>query len=127
MSTKLFTFASVIEGFGEVDAVPLLIRRICNQLLESYTVKTVPPIRIPRSKIIRQGELERAVRLAKINNSGGPVLVLFDADGDCPAELGPRLKSWARAITRSDDVSIVIAMHEFEVWLLAAAHSLSGK
>jgi hypothetical protein len=55
----------------------------------------------------------------------GPILVVLDADEDCPAVLGPSLKSRALAITH--DVSIVIPKYEFETWFLAAARSLRGK
>ena len=121
-------FGFVIEGKGEVGAIPLLIRRICNELFETFAVKTTPPVRITKSKLIREGELERAVRLAHLNNgSRGPVLVVLDADEDCPAILGPSLRLRALAIAQPQSLSIVIPKYEFETWFLAAAQSLSGK
>jgi hypothetical protein len=67
------------------------------------------------------------VRLAQLaNERQGPVIVLLDADDDCPAELGPALKSRALAVARDCGVSIVIPKFEFETWLLASAESLAG-
>src|SRR6267154_1410823 len=52
---------------------------------------------------MRLGELERAVRLARLNNhSRGPVVVLLDADEDCPAAPGSELKTRVSAV---DDLS----------------------
>ena len=128
MPDEVIHFGFVIEGKGEVEAIPLLIRRICYELYGFYGVRTARPIRITKSKLIREGELERAVRLALMNIRGrGPVLVMVDADEDCPAVLGPRLKARALAIARPQDISIVIPKFEFESWFLAAAQSLRGK
>jgi hypothetical protein len=124
MSPEAVRIDLVVEGQGEVQAVPLLVRRICHELLDRYGFETTPPVRRPRSSLPKAGELEKAVRLARLNTGGeGPVLVLLDADDDCPAELGPALRSRAGAT----DVAIVLANREFETWFLYAAESLRGK
>jgi hypothetical protein len=124
---KIVKFGFVIEGKGEVDAVPLLIRRICGESLGVFSVTTSRPVRIPRSKLVRSGELERAIQLAQATiGAEGPVLVLMDADEDAPCVLGPSLKSRALAVAHSHRVSIVIPKFEFETWFLAAAKSLGG-
>ena len=120
-------FGFVVEGKGEDQALPLLVRRICHDLLYVFTVSTTRPVRITKSKLVRPGELERAIRLARIaNGMDGPVLVVLDADDDCPAELGPSLKRRARAVAQDCGLSIVIPKYEFETWFLACAQSLSG-
>lgn len=128
MPGDIVHFGFVIEGQGEVAAIPLLIRRICNELFGIFTLRTSRPVRITKSKLVREGELERAIRLAHItNHAQGPVLVVLDADEDCPAILGPHLKSRGGAFASPHGVSIVIPKYEFETWFLAAAQSLSGK
>jgi hypothetical protein len=57
---------------------------------------------------------------------GGRVLVLLDADDDCPANLARFLLERARGHTDLD-VSVVLAKREFEAWFLAAAESLRGR
>jgi hypothetical protein len=121
-------FGLVVEGQGEVAAVPLLIRRICGELFGIFAVRVAHPVRITKSKILRPEELERAVQFALNRNDGlGPVIVLLDADDDCPAALGPALKDRAFPLAQARGVSIVVAKSEFEAWFLASAHSLSGR
>ena len=127
MQGKVVRFGLVVEGKGEDEALPLLIRRICNELFGVFAVATTRPVRTAKSKLVRPGELERAIRLAQFaNEMGGPVLVVLDADDDCPAELGPRLKLRALPIAQHCGVSIVIPKYEFETWFLTAAKSLGG-
>ncbi len=77
----------IVEGHGEVRAVPVLIRRVARTL--GVPVDIPHPIRIPGSKLAQQGELERAVELASRTIGGrGAILVLRDSDDDCPAEVG---------------------------------------
>ncbi len=128
MPDSVVHFGFVIEGKGEVEAIPLLVRRISRELFGAFGVQTTRPVRITKSSLVRPGELERAIRLAQINNRfQGPVLVVLDADDDCPAELGQTLKSRAMAVAQPGSVSIVIPKPEFETWFLAAAQSLAGK
>jgi hypothetical protein len=128
MPVDTVTFGFVVEGEGEVEATPLLVRRICGEIHENFAVKTTRPVRAPRSKLVRPGELERAIRLARNATSGrGPVLVLLDADDDLPCLLGPALKARADAVAPPDGVSIVVPKVEFEAWFLASIASLGGR
>jgi hypothetical protein len=87
------------------------------------------PIRIPRSRLLKPGELERAVDLAgRRVGDGGGLCILLDAEDDCPAELGPRLLKRVRSSCRPGiALSLVLAKREFESWFLAAARSLRGR
>jgi hypothetical protein len=118
--------ACIVEGYGDVKAVPILVRRIVREIDPTLTLKIPDPaIRVSRSSIVKPGELERFVQLAalKLELPGG-ILVLMDADQDCPAQLGPDLLARARAVRRDVPISVVLAKPEFETWFLAAATSL---
>ena len=54
----------IVEGHGEVASVPILIRRVAASRYPELTILIRPPIRIPRNRIVRLGELERVVELA---------------------------------------------------------------
>lgn len=121
------TISAVVEGHGEVDSVPIVVRRIGLALPIPVAVGTPRPVRVPRSKLVQDEQLERAVRLASLRVAEpGGVLIVIDADHDCPAELGPELLSRATAALPGTRVGVVIAKSEFEAWFLAAAESLAG-
>src|SRR5437667_10491663 len=111
--------ACVVEGHGEVQAVPILIRRVGAVIDPTLSIDGKSPLRVPRSTLIRDRELERAVELAARKTGGrGAVFILVDRDDDCPAELGPHLLERARK-TRSDlPIGVVLAKREFETWFL---------
>lgn len=121
------TIASIVEGDGEVPALPKVLHRIAEEL-GVFGLQTPMPMRVPRGKITIVGGIERAVSAVALRVPGpGGVLVVLDADDDCPADLGPRLLERARATRPDKRLAVVLANREFEAWFLAAAPSLAGR
>ena len=118
---------AIVEGDGEVEAVPLLIRRIASVVAPIFPPTVLSPIRVRRHRILKEGELERYVSLASARvEEGGRILILLDANGDCPASIGPAILERARAVGFDRPVEAVLAKCEYETWLLAAAESIAG-
>ena len=118
----------IVEGHGEVEAVPILIRRVAATLYPELLLIIPHPIRIPKDKVVKEDELERAVELAAWNIGGkGGIFILLDSDDDCPAQLGPALRRRALKARGDLPITVVLAKREFEAWFLAAAESLRGK
>jgi hypothetical protein len=117
----------VVEGHGEAQAVPVMVRRLLAR--QGITQLDIPPpLRLPKGKMLKQAELARAVELmARKTAPDGALLIVLDADADCPASLGPQLLAWATAARSDRLASVVVAKHEFEAWFLAAAESLRGQ
>jgi hypothetical protein len=116
----------IVEGFAEVESVPVLLRRLLERF-ENYHVQIARPFRVKRNKVMREGELERAVKHAVMDRkNAGAILVLLDADDDCPAEIGPLLLKRAEKVTGLP-VIVALAQKEFEGWLLGAKESIRGK
>lgn len=115
----------IVEGQGDSRAVPILVRRIAKRLFPHAAVKFPIVVRRPKTKLLQPNELERAVDFAarRVGNSGG-LLVLLDADDDCPAEKGPELWGRARMARRDLQMAVVLAKREFEAWFIASAESL---
>jgi hypothetical protein len=121
------TIASIVEGDGEVPALPKLLHRIAAEQGVPNPL-TPTPMRIPRGKITIAGGIERAVSAAALRVKGnGGVLVLIDADDDCPASYAPTLLARAQGARPDKRLSVVLANREFEAWFLAAAPSLAGQ
>ncbi len=118
----------IVEGHGEMEAVPVLLRRIAENLYPELEVRTPRPIRVSRDKVVKTGELERRVEFAARKISGqGAIFILLDSDDDCPAYLGPELRIRALQVRENLPITVVLAKHEFEAWFLAAAESLRGR
>lgn len=120
--------ATIVEGHGEVEAVPILLRRLAERLSPGFNVDVPRPIRIGRYKILKAGELERAVGLAaRRAGTDGCILILLDAEDDCPAKLGPELLQRARGEWADYNIRVVLAKAEYEAWFLASGDSIAGK
>lgn len=116
----------LVEGHGEHYAAPILVQRIAASL--GVIDVTCPVIRQPRTSILKPGELERhVILLANKVGEGGAVLVLIDADDDAACQLGPELLRRATTARPDRAIGVVLAVQEYEAWLLASASSLRGK
>lgn len=119
---------AIVEGRGELDAVPLLLRRIAAEVSPLAHVNVLAPIRVDRNKVTGPNELEGAVRVAaRRSGPDGRILILLDADKDCPAQLGPELLRRARAARGDRHIRVVMPKSEFESWFLASAERLRGR
>jgi hypothetical protein len=117
----------IVEGHGEEQAVPILVRRIAAWLAPGLTLEVVHPFRVPKGKLLKEAELARAVELvARKVGPGAPILVLIDADDLAACVVGPRLLAQAGSARTDRRVAAVLAVREFEAWFLAAAASLAG-
>lgn len=116
----------IVEGHGEVAAVPALLRRLRDEAA-AFQIEVNRPIRRKRHELVSEDSLRKAVQLALLQEDCGSVLVLFDADDDCPKKLAPRLRKWVRDEARSTPCTVVIAKSEYEAWFLATIESLRGK
>ena len=125
----MVTVASIVEGDGEVAAFPVLLRRLAAWLSPGKSVNIPLPIRVRRDRFLNKDEEFRRHLLLAAAKCGdnGWILLLLDADDDCPAELAPQVLRRAHGIVPHRRVSVVLANREYEAWFLAAAESLHGK
>ena len=119
---------AIVEGHGDVQALPALLRRLGRWLSPDLLLDVPPPMRVPRDPITRADTLRRPLELmANKGGKGAPLLIVLDGDDDCPAELGPRIAALARGIRPDREIGVVVAHREFEAWFLAGAASLRGE
>jgi hypothetical protein len=97
----------VVEGYGEVSALPVLLRRLSDSS-GAFDLEIGRPIRRTRWELVNEAALRRSIRLALL------ILVLFDGDDDCPKTLAPRIQAWAQAEAREIPCMVVIAHREYE-------------
>ena len=118
---------ALVEGHGEVQALPALLRRLGPWLAPDLFLDVPPPMRVPRDQLTRAETLRKPLELmANKGGPGAPILILLDGDDDCPAKLGPEVAALAAALRPDRTIGVVIAHREFEAWFLAGAASLRG-
>jgi hypothetical protein len=119
---------AIVEGDGEVQALPILLRRLMAwQSPESYP-EILTPIRVQKDRFLNKpDEFHRFLQLAALKcGADGWILILLDADDDCPAAKGAEILARSQAVVPHKSVSVVLANREFEAWYLASASSLDG-
>lgn len=114
--------ATIVEGHGEVEAVPVLLRRlIVEQELAREAVEVPRPWRLPKGKMLNDpGTLSRAIRTVAIDASA--VLLLLDGDGSLGCELGPSLLAQVSPVCPIP-IRVVVAEREYESWFVAGAEA----
>lgn len=124
----MIRIASIVEGDAEVSALGVLLRRLATEVEPYSSVDLVPPIRVRRDRFVNKPEEFRRQLLLAAAKSGedGWILVLLDADDDCPASLGLEIYQQAQQHVPHRRLSVVLANREFEAWFIAAAQSLNG-
>lgn len=120
--------APIVEGKGEVEAVPKLLQRLYRQGRRHGFLRVNPAIRIKAGSFLSDEDyFRRYVELASRKAQGQPrghVLILLDCEDDCAGKLGPRLLARARKVHPEIPFTVILAHREFETWFLAAASSL---
>lgn len=117
----------IVEGKGEVIAVPILLRRILQEEMHIWDIDVAKPVLAKRNLVVKEGKLEERIKIALTDRDHpGAVLILLDTDpDDCPAQIGPTLRERALKVTHLP-VAVVLANLEFKAWFLGAKESLRG-
>lgn len=118
----------IVEGHGEVGALPILLRRIGSWRSPGHYIAIPTPIRVHRDRFLnREDECSRHLQLAASKcGEDGWILVVLDSDDDCPIELATKVLERARKKIPHRRISVVLAVREFEAWFIGSARSLRG-
>ena len=115
----------IVEGEGEVSAVPILLRRILHEQGDHYGVDVLKPINA-RGKDDLIKRLEDNVGYAIEDDRCAAILVLLDADRDCPVELSTELARRVNSMNLHVPTAVVCAKREYENWFLASDETFEG-
>jgi hypothetical protein len=121
--------ASIVEGHGEVEALPALLHRIARLSPFTGVLLVNPPLRVKSGSFFNDHDyFHKQVTLAtaKAAEVNGSVLILLDCEDDCPATLGPKLLRRAQAVRANVNILVALAYREYETWFLTAARSMRG-
>jgi len=113
----------LVEGYGEVVALPVLFRRL-QAAAQLYGLQIVRPLRRKRSELTTEGPVRRSVRLALGTPDCAGIIILFDSDEDPACILGPDVQRWAQAEAGLIPCQAVAVTREYEAWFISAVESL---
>ena len=109
---------AIVEGLGEENAVPALLRRILWERLGIYDI-VIGESKVTKSKGKLIRELEGFIGHA-VKDGCSAILVLVDADEDCPVELASSLARRAEAMNAHVPIAVVCAKSEYETWFICS-------
>lgn len=116
----------VVEGDGDVKAVPCLIHAILRNLGDRSLQVGKPKNAHGSANLKRPGGIERLVKYAWTDPKCAGVLVVMDSDDDCPVTLAKALAERVRVAGCLKPTAIVAAATEYESWFLASCQTLAG-
>jgi hypothetical protein len=115
----------IVEGDGEVLALPVLLRNLI-AVANAYPLGVNRPIKRHRTDLVREDGVRKAVRLARLEPDCDAILIVFDGDDDCPKDVAPRVQAWGQAEATPLPCYVVMPNREYEAWFLATIESLRG-
>jgi hypothetical protein len=116
----------IVEGDGEKEAVPLLLRRIVCEKFQRWETQFRPYNAHGRGNIADQAKFMRILERALREPNLEAVFIVMDSEGDCPKNLAQQLSQWVRQRNPHVPIAIVVAHQCYESWLLAG-HCLSSQ
>lgn len=126
----MLTIVPVVEGDGDAVALPELLIRILREKYGLYDVSVAQG----KTRVVKangrhnlENKLEKFLRHAQNKPSCGAILIVVDADSDCPLELADQLSQRCARIGTTCPVQIVCANRSYESWFLASLSTIKGR
>ena len=115
---------SLVEGYGEVTALPVLLRRL-QEVAVQFGFQINRPFRRKRHELTTEASVRQSVGLALVPDCAA-ILIVFDSDDDPACTIGPNVQRWAQAEAGPVPCQVVAITREYEAWLISAIESLRG-
>jgi hypothetical protein len=117
----------IVEGQGEVEALPKLLYKLLSEMERTDILVGRPKNAHGCGNLLKQNGLERFLALALNEPDCDAVLILIDADKECPRTFAEMLARGTKALQPQHSVVIVVAKCEYEAWFLASLETIAGK
>ena len=126
----MVTIVPVVEGDGDAAAFPELLVRILWNIYDRHDVSVAQG----KTKVVKansrqklENRLDSFLKHAQKKPGCGAILILVDADDECPVTLAKRLSQRCNDIGTSCPVQIVCARRSYESWFLASLDTIKGR
>ena len=115
---------TLVEGPGDIDAVPGLLYNILHQRHQWWDWQVAPPKQVRGLGALKK-RLDRLMIYSEREVEGGGILILLDLDDGCPKTEALNLAQQIRSLNLSCPVAIVFACREYEAWFLASLSTIA--
>ncbi|MBW1936585.1 MAG: DUF4276 family protein [Candidatus Hodarchaeales archaeon] len=115
----------IVEGDGEVKAVPILLHRTLEYMQKWQIRISYPPINAHGiGNLLKEGGLEKFLKLAIRRDYCYGIIVIIDADTYCARDVAMGLAK--RALNHNPHIptAIVAAKYRYENWFLASIETI---
>lgn len=114
----------IVEGDGEVMAVPVLLYKLLHAM-NRYDLQVAPPKNAHgRHNLQKPNGLEKFVKHAWKERECGAIVILLDAEEECPVDVIKDFFKRVTALGVLHPVVIVCAKRMYETWLLASSETI---
>ncbi len=119
---------SIVEGDGDVEALPILLRRLLFEVKERFEFHIDQPKNAHGcNNLTKFKGIERFLELCRADSSCAAILVLVDTDENCAKDLALDLAARARLLGLQIPIAIVCATCEYEAWFLASLETTANQ
>ena len=120
---------SLVEGHGEVKAVPVLLARLGPHL--GVHIAWAAPLRWKNIHLWKPGQggrggLLQGLEFMRSKRDVGGVLVLRDEDDQCPKQTAPRISTLIGRLNLPFRTAVTLLHPEYEVLFLPCMHRMLG-
>lgn len=118
------TLIPVVEGDGEREAVPLLLRRILTH--NEHWTWQVGQARVIGGIGTLTKRYDNVLQRLVLDSACDAILILNDLDDGCPMQEAQALARRAEQLQLPCPVAVVLAHREYEAWFLASLATIAG-
>ncbi|MGH9763608.1 MAG: DUF4276 family protein, partial [Blastocatellia bacterium] len=117
----------IVEGPGDASAVPALLRKLLAEM-RKYEIQVARAKNANgRGNLDKPGGLERFIKYAWKEPDCGAIILLVDADADCPIALARSYSDRIANLGILLPVVIVCPKRTYEAWLVASFETISDQ
>lgn len=136
----MYKIQPIVEGPGDVSAVPVLLRRILGESLGIQQWQVLKPIKTEGcGNMTKPGGIERFVLRAQKEPGCSAVVIIIDGDAaeklpqnqrlrdDCPPAFARWFSHRIQTIAPQIPVVVIVVQREYEAWFLASMETIAGR
>ncbi len=114
---------AIVEGQGELDAVENLLARLWKELGHA----PLPWSAIRGKNLLQQAGVKKYAEVVRGRPGCVALILLRDADDDCPKRTGPQSASWLRELGLPFPAAVTLFRREYETMFLPCLPDMAGR